>query len=567
MHPTKSPRLARQRLLALALPVSLALVPAVRALDGAWNADAGGNWNTATTTNWTGAVVAEGADFTATFSANITSARTVTLTAPLTIGNLSFTDTTSAFFTWTLAQTGSSVLTLQTTSGTPTVTVGASTTAIISGLLGGNQGLAKAGSGRLVLSGNNATTGGFTGPITVSAGTLDIQNTNALASSSAISLSSGTTLDSGSSQTGNVVTIASDVSGAGRINKTSGASTLFLTGNNTHSGGTTLTDGRLGLGAGTNNGLGTGTLTLTGGSIQSSDNNSRTIANALSFGSNNISFGATQGNTAGLGDLTFTSTASIGLGGSKNWTVTNGTTVSFANNWSGNTGWNVTKLGTGTLIFNGNLTSSVGVAVSAGVFTLNGASNTYSGATTVNGGVLYVNGAKTGSGVVTVNSTGTLAGVGSVAGAATAAAGSFLSAGSAAGSAGTLTFTGALDVSGLASGAGGLVFDLGAVGFSDKIVAGALTIGTGALDFADFGFSAISGFGAGTYTLIDATSIVGTLGSNLSGTVGGLDAVLSISGNDLVLTVPSAIPEPASFATLAGVAMLGCAALRRRRHA
>ena len=548
--------------LSAALALSAAQIS--QAADGTWAADSGGNWTSGVSTNWA-SVAAEGADFTAYFNnVNITGNRTVTLTAALTIGNLAFGDATTASHDWTLAsQSAAAILTLQTTAGTPTITVD-NRTAIISAILGGSQGLTKAGAGTLVLSGNNTTTGGFTGTITVNAGILDVRNSNAAGN---INLaSSGATLDSADTLT-NTTTLSGNITGSGKINKTSSTSTLILTGNNDYTGGTTLTAGSLVIGAGTNNGIGTGTLTLSGGAFRASDNASRTIANVLSMGSTNLRLGGLQGDTTGLGDLNFTWTGSTSIGGSKTWTVNNATIVTFANNWSGNSTWNVTKAGTGTLVFTGNLTSTgVGVVVSAGTFILNGSANSYTGTTAINGGTLLINGTKSGTGTVAVNSTGALGGSGNIAGATTAASGSFLSPGSTSGAAGTLAFTTSLDISGLASGTGGLLFNLGSTAASDKITAASHTFGSGVLAFSDFSFTTLSGFGAGIYTLLSSsTSITGSsLGTNLSGTVGGLNGALSISGNDIVLTV-SAIPEPATYAAIAGAGLLGFAILRRRR--
>lgn len=569
MHPSPYPaRFASRRLLAaLVLPVSLSLPLAQSAIaaDGTWNVDGAGNWTSGVGTNWLNGIAAEGADFTAYFNAvNITGNRVVTLTAPvtpITIGNLAFGDATTASHDWTLNSSGGAVLTLQTTTGTPTITVD-NRTATISAALSSSQGFTKAGTGKLVLSGVHTA---LSGAITVNAGTLDLWDT-ASAYDNSINLTVSTaTLDAANTVSGSVVTINGNITGFGRINKTSGVSTLVLNGNNDYSGGTTLAAGTLVAGNGTNNGIGTGTLALNNGAFRSSDDNSRTFSNVLSMGSGGLRLGGLQGDTSGRGDLTFTWAGSTSIGGSKTWTVNNATTASFNNNWTGNNGWNVTKAGTGTLVFNGNLTSTgVGLIVNLGTMTLNGSANSYTGTTTINGGTLLINGAKTGSGAVAVNSTGALGGSGSVTGAVTAASGSFLKPGASSGAVGTLTFNSGLDISGLSAGTGGLLFDLDTVGASDKISVGSLTIGTGLLNFDDFGFTTLGSFGAGVYTLFDATSIIGTLGTNLSGTIAGWDSVLSISGNDLVLTV-SAIPEPASCASLAGGALFGFALSRRRR--
>lgn len=416
--------------------------------------------------------------------------------------------------------------------------------------------------GKLTLSGGHT----FTGSIIVNAGTLDLWNT-ASAYTNNITLATPTaTLDAANTGT-TVITINGNITGSGRIVKTSGVSTLVLNGDNDFTGGVNVA-GTVVAGTGTNNGVGTGTLTFSSGSFRASDNNSRTFANVvtLSAATSAVTFGGAQNDITGLGDLTFTSTTSSTVGGARTWAVNNSTTVAFANNWSGNAGTNVTKAGTGTLVFNGNLNNGASnVVVTAGTFILNGV-NAYTGTTTINAGTLLVNGSLSASSTVTVNA-GTFGGSGTASGAATAASGSFLSAGASSGTVGTLTFGSTLDISGLAGGTGGLLFDLAGTGASDKITltSGALSIGSGVLNLDDFSFTTLGGYGVGTYTLLStSTSIVGTLGSNLTGTVGGLNGELSISGNDLVLTV-SAIPEPATYAALAGLGVLGLAVLRRRR--
>jgi len=514
------------------------------AADGTWTNVAGGTWSTPT--NWSG-TVADGDDAVANFNTlDITSDVTVTLDSPRTVGGLSFGDTTTTSAAgWTLS---SSTLTLSTTAGTPTITVnalgsisGAPKTVVINSTLAGSQGLTKAGSGVLVLNANNT----FTGTVNVNAGTLKLGNgSNAGTVSGDIAVASGAILQFDRVVTGGY-TVANNISGAGSVTKSNGSGQLTLSGTNTYTGGTSITSGALFVAG--NNSLGSGTLTMSQATrFGSSDNTTRTIANLVNISAvgngQNVTFGAGSGATSGLGDLVFTSTGSSAApSGSGTITIHNATTVTFNQAFTG--GGRINKLGTGVLVLAGT--------------------NTYSGGTTVSAGSLLVNGVLSGAGAITVNSAGTFGGSGTIASASTANAGSFLAAGAASGAAGILTFSSTLDVSGLASGTGGLLFDLGAIGSSDKIVSGSLTIGTGVLDLNDFSFTTLSGFGAGTYTLLDATSVVGTLGSSLNGTIGGLDAVLSISGNDLVLTV-SAIPEPASFAMLTGGALLGLAVWRRR---
>ena len=61
--------------------------------------------------------------------------------------------------------------------------------------------------------------------------------------------------------------------------------------------------------------------------------------------------------------------------------------------------------------------------------------------------------------------------------------------------------------------------------------------------FSDFNFTPLDGFGLGTYTLIDAGSISGSLGANTSGMIDGDPATLAVQGNNLVLKVASLCPS------------------------
>ena len=98
------------------------------------------------------------------------------------------------------------------------------------------------------------------------------------------------------------------------------------------------------------------------------------------------------------------------------------------------------------------------------------------------------------------------------------AAGGTLTPGAAgAGSVGMLTFalgTGSLDVSAAASANSGVfVFDLASAAASDSIrlSSGTFNLGTGTLGLNDFVFTALTGFGAGTYTLLSSASVINPL--------------------------------------------------------
>ncbi len=125
-------------------------------------------------------------------------------------------------------------------------------------------------------------------------------------------------------------------------------------------------------------------------------------------------------------------------------------------------------------------------------------------------------------------------------------------------SAGQLVISGGtLDISSVAD----LFFELGSLSDSILLTDGAgLTIGT--LNFSDFTFLDIEGFGAGTYTLISGwDAFSGELG-DVNGEIGGFDSTLFLDGNSLNLQV---IPEPGMMALLAGLGVMTVVILRRRR--
>ena len=167
------------------------------------------------------------------------------------------------------------------------------------------------------------------------------------------------TVDAGASASDSV-TMSGNVVNTGGISKTN-AGILVLSGSgNTFSGGVTLGQGTLRVGA--NNALGTGAFTINGGTFASSSSAARTVTNNITMGGN-----ASLGDATGTGALTL---SNINLAGTtRTFTVGNNTTVAgVISNGSGTPG--LTKAGSGTLTLSG--------------------SNTYSGITTINAGVLSV---------------------------------------------------------------------------------------------------------------------------------------------------------------------------------
>lgn len=298
--------------------------------------------------------------------------------------------------------------------------------------------------------------------------------------------------------------------------------------------------------------VGNSSSNLTGMNTVTFTNNSAYLLTFTDTGGATPGNGAIQMGGTGTGGATmalaFTGSGSFAVGQKVNQASSSNASV-----------FNLTKSGTGTLA-------------------LSSVYNTYNGTTSVNAGKLFVDGAHTGGAAYTVTN-GLLGGSGIITTAGNAGViigeGGKLFAGSES-SVGTLTMnlgSGSLDLgAALAGDSGSLFFRLGTAG--DKIVLGAdttLNIGADVLNFGDFEFSTEAGFGEGVYTLFEtSTSIAGTLVSGqLTGSIGGMDAALSLSGDgQSVLLTVTAIPEPANASLLLG-GLFGAWFLagRRRRSA
>ncbi|MFZ4765575.1 MAG: beta strand repeat-containing protein, partial [Roseimicrobium sp.] len=299
------------------------------------------------------------------------------------------------------------------------VTINASNTGtfVFNGAITGSGGITRTStSSTLILAGNNT----YTGPSTISAGTLQIGNDGASGTlgSGAVSVGSGATLRFDRTGT---VDVPNDISGAGALFISGPALTdvVNLTGDNSFTGTVNISSGSLRITDAAQLGSGAKSITATSAtaalrldgsagavvlpaqfSISTSNPNGAIINEA---GDNEIGSGVTL--TGGAGATRITSSAG---------------TLTIQGNVAPNfTGRSLDLRGAGNGVINGGVLdgtapNTLGTVSKneAGTWTLNG-NNSFTGGTTVSGGKLVINGTHN-SGAVTVASGATLAGRGSI---------------------------------------------------------------------------------------------------------------------------------------------------------
>jgi len=401
----------------------------------------------------------------------------------------------------TLKQTGiaSTVSGPVAVSGAPVFVVNSGDTLRITGSVSGTGGFSKNGSGTLIVSGNN----NYSGPVTVSTGTLQVGSATALGSvADATTVQSGATLDlagfssaesivlaggtlQSSTGTGGSISSAVLISGGGTVDVPAG-SAFALSGGVNGSGGFVKTSGGLMELGGSN--LLSGGISVNGGTLLLDSPQALPAVDSISLAAGTTLAFAFPLVQAHLAKAAVTANAvTIALG------VDDANDLNFA-------GLTAASLGaTGTVTYSGNLTPATDYLLGGG------------------GGVLTVAANLTGGHNLTVGSTGAgtvvLTGANTFAGAVSVSTGSTLQlgvAGALGSAANTLAVNGVLDLNGFnatsgnLSGSGTITDNQAALGTSyltDNIPSGTSTFSGSLADGLNGRILALVKDGAGTLVL------------------------------------------------------------------
>ncbi len=373
----------------LAAALFLGAVSSAFAVDGTWVTGSGnGDWSDAT--KWSGSNVAGGTDATATFDG--ATGRDITLTAPVTIGNINVTNWSST--AWRII---GDTLTLDVSSGVPTITAPAGDSLAIYSVIAGNEGFKLAGVSRVYLAGVNT----FTGGVEVSSGVLYTKNAAAL-NSNTVTLSGAATqwlIDGGGSdyasdvvvgssstylnmsQNGSTITLSGDISESGGtrdlvIRTNGGDAGVVLSGNNSYTGNTLLgathNFGYVAARATTNNALGTGTANVdfASGGSKTHDDDALELANNITIANKTLTLrGQGRSDAGSLRSVSGTNTWSGGVntgtfGNARIGVDADQLTISGVISGAGAGG--LTKVGDGMVVLSNGNSYTNGTLVNAG---------------------------------------------------------------------------------------------------------------------------------------------------------------------------------------------------------
>lgn len=245
--------------------------------------------------------------------------------------------------------------------------------------ISGTGTLTKSGAGTLTLIGSNT----YSGATTVSQGTLQIGagGTTGTLGTGAVTNNSTLTFDRS-----NAVVVSNTISGTGNLVK-EGAGSLTLSGDNTYSGETTVSEGSLQIGAGGTTGtLGTGAVT-NNGTLIFDRSDATVVVNTISGTGNLVKNG--PGTMSLMGANTFSAglTLSAGALGLYHNTAAGSGVVSLANGTTLRLGRGVTQLAN-DLVLTGNVTVDLDTSVEYLVVGGGGGGGAHAGGGGGGGGVL-----------------------------------------------------------------------------------------------------------------------------------------------------------------------------------
>jgi fibronectin-binding autotransporter adhesin len=305
----------------------------------------------------------------------------------------------------------------------------------LSGAVGGTGGIAKTGTGILLLTASNS----YSGATDIQGGKLYLGGAGRLGSGD-VTIASGANLDFGTGA-GQTNIVANNISGQGQIIQSTAGTETRITGNVTSTGGLTIESGTLRIGDGGTTGSYTGDTVVNGGALAFARSNAYTHGGTISgagtvskvndgtvtlTGNNSYSGNtglftgvlvADNANALGTGNIVFNA---AGGGGTLRYTAS-----SAGTDWASRMKSSSAAIRLDTAGNNVNLAgiiddSNVGGLVKSGTGTLTlGGANTYTGATTVGAGALLINGSTASTSVLTVASGATLGGSGTIGGATT----------------------------------------------------------------------------------------------------------------------------------------------------